>query len=68
MPKIHLERSPFLPMADGGILFFGFVIASMSSLALKSGTIEVNIRILKKDLKRLYSTSGNTSWSKEARH
>ncbi|MCJ1479073.1 Potassium channel [Lambiella insularis] len=62
-PKTHLGRSLLFPMAVGGILFLGLIIASISTLALESGTKKVTVRMLekarKKALKKGDLKSGN---------
>ena len=47
-PKTHLGRSLFLPMAIGGILFVGLIVASISTLVLDRGTKKVSIRTAEK--------------------
>ena len=63
-PKTHLGRSLFLPMAVGGILFVGLIIASVSSLVLESGTKKVSVRMVEKArqqaLKKLDPATGTT--------
>ena len=64
-PKTHLGRSLFFPTAVGGILFIGLIIASVSSLALESGTKKVSIRMVERAreqaLKKLDLVTGATS-------
>lgn len=47
-PKTHLGRSLFFPMAIGGILFVGLIVASISSLVLDRGSKKVSIRMVEK--------------------
>ena len=47
-PKTHLGRSLLFPMAVGGILFLGLIIASIRTLALERGTKKVTVRMLEK--------------------
>lgn len=61
-PKSHLGRSLFFPMAIGGILFVGLIVASVSALALDRGSKKVSIRMVEKArqraLKRYDSETG----------
>jgi potassium channel subfamily K len=45
-PKTHLGRSLFFPMAVGGILFVGLIIASIRTLVLESGSRKISIRMV----------------------
>ena len=47
-PKTHLGRGLFFPMAIGGILFVGLIVASISTLVLDRGSIKVSIRMVEK--------------------
>ena len=47
-PKTHLGRSLMFPMAIGGILFVGLIIASIRSLALERGSKKVSMRMVEK--------------------
>ena len=47
-PKTHLGRGLFFPMAIGGILFVGLIIASISTLVLDRGSKKVSIRMVEK--------------------
>ncbi|MCJ1437511.1 Potassium channel [Xylographa pallens] len=47
-PKTHLGRSLLFPMAVGGILFLGLIIASIRTLVLERGTKKVTVRMLEK--------------------
>ena len=47
-PKTHLGRSLFFPMAIGGILFVGLIVASISALVLDRGSKKVSIRMVEK--------------------
>ena len=47
-PKTHLGRSLFFPMAIGGILFVGLIVASVSNLALDRASTKVSIRMVEK--------------------
>ncbi len=47
-PKTHLGRSLFSPMAIGGILFVGLIVASISTLALDRASTKVSIRMVEK--------------------
>ncbi|CAF9942901.1 MAG: Potassium channel [Alectoria fallacina] len=47
-PKTHLGRSLFFPMAIGGILFVGLIVASISTLALDRASTKVSIRMVEK--------------------
>lgn len=47
-PKTHLGRSLFLPMAIGGILFVGLIVASVSALVLDRGSKKVSTRMVEK--------------------
>ena len=48
VPKTHLGRSLFFPMAVGGILFVGVIIANIRALVLESGSVKVSIRLIEK--------------------
>lgn len=47
-PHTHLGRSLFFPMAAGGILFVGLIIASIRTLVLESGSRKISTRIIEK--------------------
>lgn len=47
-PKTHLGRGLFFPMAIGGILFVGLIVASISSLVLGLASKKVSIRMVEK--------------------
>lgn len=47
-PKTHLGRGLFFPMAIGGILFVGLIVASISSLVLDRGSTKVSVRMVEK--------------------
>lgn len=47
-PKTHLGRSLFFPMAVGGILWVGLIIASIRTLVLESGSRKISIRMIEK--------------------
>ena len=47
-PKTHLGRSLFFPMAAGGILFVGLIIASVRTLVLESGSRKISTRMIEK--------------------
>lgn len=47
-PKTHLGRSLFFPMAVGGILFIGLIVASISACVLEAGSRKVSVRNLEK--------------------
>lgn len=47
-PKTHLGRSLFFPMAAGGILFVGLIIASIRTLVLESGSRKISTRMVEK--------------------
>ena len=61
-PKTHLGRSLLFPMAIGGILFVGLIIASISTLVLEGGTKKVTTCMVEKARekvpKRLDSKNG----------
>ena len=46
--KTHLGRSMFFPMAIGGILFVGLIVASISTLVLDKGSKKVSISVVEK--------------------
>lgn len=62
-PKTHLGRGLLFPMAIGGILFVGLIIASIRSLVLESGSRKVSRRQVEivrlKTLKRLDPQKGS---------
>lgn len=47
-PKTHLGRALLFPMAIGGILFVGLIIANIRSLVLESCSRKINIRVIEK--------------------
>ncbi|OAP57178.1 hypothetical protein AYL99_07916 [Fonsecaea erecta] len=47
-PVTHLGRSLFFPMAIGGILFVGLIIASIRTLVLESGSRKISTRMVEK--------------------
>ena len=47
-PKTHLGRGLLFPMAIGGILFLGLIIASIRTLVLERGTKKVTVRMVEK--------------------
>lgn len=47
-PKTHLGRGLLFPMAIGGILFVGLIIASIRTLVLERGTKKVTVRMVEK--------------------
>ncbi|KIX93166.1 uncharacterized protein Z520_11223 [Fonsecaea multimorphosa CBS 102226] len=47
-PVTHLGRSLFFPMAVGGILFVGLIIASIRTLILESGSRKISTRTVEK--------------------
>ena len=47
-PTTHLGRSLFFPMAIGGILFVGVIIANIRTLVLESGSVKVSTRLVEK--------------------
>ena len=47
-PKTHLGRGLLFPMAIGGILFLGLIIASIRTLVLARSTRKVTIRMVEK--------------------
>lgn len=63
-PKTHLGRSLFFPMAIGGILFVGLIVASISTLALDRASTKVSIRMVEKArqeaLKKFNPNTGTT--------
>lgn len=63
-PKTHLGRSLFFPMAIGGILFVGLIVASISTLALDRASTKVSIRMVEKArqeaLKKFNPNNGTT--------
>lgn len=64
-PKTHLGRSLFFPMAIGGILFVGLIVASVSTLALDRASTKVSIRTVEKArqkaLKKFNPETGSTN-------
>ena len=64
-PKTHLGRSLFFPMAIGGILFVGLIVASVSTLALDRASTKVSIRMVEKArqkaLKKFNPETGSTN-------
>ena len=48
VPTTHLGRSLFFPMAVGGILFVGVIIANIRQLVLESGSVKVSTRLIEK--------------------
>ena len=64
-PKTHLGRSLFFPMAIGGILFVGLIVASVSALALDRASTKVSIRMVEKArqkaLKKFNPETGSTN-------
>ena len=52
-PKTHLGRGLFFPMAVGGILFVGLIVASISTLVLDRGSTKISIRMVEKARQRL---------------
>ena len=55
-PKSHLGRGLLFPMAVGGILFVGLIIASISTLVLDRGSTKVSIRMVEKARQRLVNS------------
>ncbi|MCJ1350793.1 MAG: Potassium channel [Icmadophila ericetorum] len=51
-PVTHTGRALFFPMAIGGILFLGLIIASIRTTVLQRGSTKVTIRILEKARQR----------------
>lgn len=47
-PKTHLGRGLLFPMAIGGILFLGLIVASIRTLVLERSTKKVTIRMVEK--------------------
>ncbi|KAK5561851.1 hypothetical protein LTR46_000656 [Exophiala xenobiotica] len=47
-PLTHLGRSLFFPMAIGGILFVGLMIASIRTLVLEAGSRKISTRMVEK--------------------
>ena len=47
-PQTHLGRSLFFPMATGGILFVGLIIASVRTLVLEAGSQKISTRMVEK--------------------
>jgi potassium channel subfamily K len=47
-PHTHLGRSLFIPMAVGGILFVGLIVASISACVLEAGSKKVATRNVEK--------------------
>ncbi|GAB7357719.1 hypothetical protein MBLNU459_g0381t1 [Dothideomycetes sp. NU459] len=47
-PQTHLGRSLFFPMAVGGILFVGLIIANIRTLVLESGSRKISTRMVEK--------------------
>ncbi|KAI1619708.1 potassium channel-like protein [Exophiala viscosa] len=47
-PLTHLGRSLFFPMAIGGILFVGLIIASIRTLVLEAGSCKISARMVEK--------------------
>lgn len=47
-PQTHLGRSLYFPMAVGGILFVGLIIANIRSLVLESGSEKISTRMVEK--------------------
>lgn len=47
-PKTHLGRSLFFPMAIGGILFIGLIVASVSALVVEAGSKKLSVRNIEK--------------------
>ncbi|KAH0829330.1 potassium channel [Fonsecaea pedrosoi] len=64
-PVTHLGRSLFFPMAIGGILFVGLIIASIRTLVLESGSRKISTRMVEK-ARRKVLTSGNSETTKLA--
>lgn len=64
-PKTHLGRSLFFPMAIGGILFVGLIVASVSTLALDRASTKVSNRTVEKArqkaLKKFNPETGSTN-------
>lgn len=62
-PKTHLGRGLLFPMAIGGILFVGLIIASIRTLVLERGSHKVSRRqveiVRQKALKRLNPDEGS---------
>ena len=60
-PVTHLGRSLFFPMAIGGILFVGLIIASIRTLVLESGSRKISTRTVEKARRKaLQSGDPNT--------
>lgn len=47
-PLTHLGRSLFFPMAIGGILFVGLIIASIRAMVLEAGSTKISTRMVEK--------------------
>lgn len=66
-PKTHLGRGLLFPMAIGGILFVGLIIASIRTLVLERGTKKVTVRMVEKAreqaLKKLDTRQGTVRFS-----
>lgn len=66
-PKTHLGRGLLFPMAIGGILFLGLIIASIRTLVLERGTKKVTVRMVEKvreqALRNLDTTQGTVQFS-----
>ena len=62
-PRTHLGRGLFFPMAIGGILFVGLIVASISTMVLDPVSTKVSIRTMErvrqKALKTFDAKSGN---------
>ncbi|KAK4549420.1 hypothetical protein LTR36_006417 [Oleoguttula mirabilis] len=47
-PKTHLGRSLYFPMAIGGIIFVGLIIANIRTLVVESVSVKVSTRMIEK--------------------
>ena len=55
-PQTHLGRSLIFPMAVGGIIFVGVIVASVKSLTLDSGTRKVSRRNMEMARQKVLAT------------
>ncbi|KIW22636.1 uncharacterized protein PV07_10915 [Cladophialophora immunda] len=55
-PVTHLGRSLLFPMAIGGILFVGLIIASIRTLVLESGSRKISTRTVEKARRKVLNS------------
>lgn len=56
-PLTHLGRSLFFPMAIGGILFVGLIIASIRTMVLEAGSCKISARMVEKARHRVLKSA-----------